>query len=177
MDPPAQTLIVWNYRRCRSDPTICNLKSLLRTTSPMITFISESHSNPIQSTSIIKELNVANPLHSSINWPLRGLMALMGIHNLLITSSTPNFIMVEIQIVMVYWNGILSACMENTPFRREKSSEKASLVLSRTYPSLYYVLVILMLYHHNLNNTVVNQFLGVELRILIIFLVHVDSLF
>jgi len=101
----------------------------------------------------------------------------MGIHNLLITSSTPNFIMVEIQIVMVYWNGILSACMENTPFRREKSSEKASLVLSRTYPSLYYVLVILMLYHHNLNNTVVNQFLGVELRILIIFLVHVDSLF
>ena len=138
--------------------------------APIITFISETYSNMNQSANTIRDFHVPNH-HIMPSIGILGCLWLFwnNIYNLHITSSSPNHIMVEIQIVTRLPVGILSAAKESQTNTRDESSENTSVVLSLTLLYLFYVLVTLALFLHKQKNLVVNKSIGIRLSILIKF--------
>ena len=123
--------LAWNCQRCKSDPTICNLKSLLRSTSPIMTFISETHSSKIQSTNILRGLNAINSFIVPSSGLSGGLWLIWNnVHDLQIASSSPNFIVAESNWQLDYRSGTWSASTESPSHTRGKHFGQASSKIS-----------------------------------------------
>ena len=92
---------------CRSVSSISNLKSLLHSTSPIITFILKTQSNEIQSINTIRDLSTTKHLIVPSIGHFEGSLAPREQHlhsqDYLIF---PNFVVAEIQLVMglPVWN-------------------------------------------------------------------------
>ena len=139
IDEEEMRLILWNCRRCRSHPAIRNLKSLLRFTSLIITFILKTHSNMHQFTNTIRDLHVPSYNIVSAAGLSGGLWLFWdNIHSLHIISSSSNYIVAEIQLAtrLPVWNLV---CFYREPAqrnRREFWEPFSSIVFNLTLPIL-----------------------------------------